>query len=38
MIKEALHDGMNTVMAKYGPAIEGMRENVLREHPNPGRY
>lgn len=28
MIKDALHTGLAKVLAKYGPAIEGVQENL----------
>lgn len=28
MIKDALHQGLAKVLAKYGPAIEGTQENI----------
>jgi hypothetical protein len=28
MIKDALHMGLAKVLAKYGPAIEGVQENM----------
>jgi len=28
MIKDALHQGVAKILAKYGPAIEGTQENI----------
>lgn len=28
MIKDALHQGLAKVLAKFGPAIEGVQENI----------
>ena len=28
MIKDALHQGISKVIAKFGPAIEGVQENI----------